>query len=154
MNKILEDQTGWMGWPEKKLRDGDGRESRMLSYAGHLRSNGHTQPDIERLCLEANLEHYENTLDNDVVLDRARRFEKSEPELALGQGGATEGCPAWVLDKNERYAEVRRGKSVLILDNQTATETVGVFVTVRAGLTFQLFGKYTTVAACPMVNLL
>ena len=125
MNKILEDQTGWMGWPEKKLRDGDGRESRMLSYAGHLRSNGHTQPDIERLCLEANLEHYENTLDNDVVLDRARRFEKSEPELALGQGGATEGCPAWVLDKNERYAEVRRGKSVLILDNQTATETVG-----------------------------
>ena len=125
MNEIFEDQTGWMGWPEKKLRDGDGRESMMLSYAGHLRSKGHTQLDIERLCLEANLEHYEDPLDKNVVLDRARRFEKSEPELALGQGGATEGCPAWVLEKNERYAEVRRGKSVLILDNQTATETVG-----------------------------
>ena len=129
MTTISEDMTGWMGWPEQKLRDGDGRESMMLSYAGHLRSKGHTQPDIERLCLEANLEHYEDLLAEAVVLDRARRFEESEPEpeLASAPEGfaekATEGCPAWVLEMNKRYAEVRRGKSVLILDNRTAVET-------------------------------
>ncbi len=127
MNEILEDQTGWTGWPEKKLRDGDGRESMMLSYAGHLRSKGHTQPDIERLCFEANLEHYEDLLDDDVVLDRARRFDKLETVLVSASEAfaekATEGCPAWVLGMNKRYAEVRRGKSVLILDNQTAVET-------------------------------
>lgn len=125
MTTISEDMTGWMGWPEQKLRDGDGRESRMLAYAGHLRSKGHTQPDIERLCLEANLEHYEDLLDNDVVLDRASRFDKLETELALDLGRATESCPAWLLKMNERFAEVRRGSSVHILDNQTATESVG-----------------------------
>jgi hypothetical protein len=125
MDQISDDMTGWMGWPEKKLRDGDGRELRMLSYAGHLRLKGHTQADIERLCLEANLEHYEDLLDEDVVLDRARRFDKLETQLALGLMEATESCPAWVLEMNERYAEVRRGSGVLILDNQTAAETVG-----------------------------
>jgi putative DNA primase/helicase len=65
---------GWKGWPKKMLRDGDGREEMMLSYAGHLRGKGYQQDDIERLCLEANRVHYEDQLDDDVVLDRARRY--------------------------------------------------------------------------------
>jgi putative DNA primase/helicase len=71
---------GWQGWPAQKLRDGDGREAIMLSYAGHLRAKGLDQEDIERLCLEANVEHYADRLDVDVVLDRARRFEDHADE--------------------------------------------------------------------------
>jgi putative DNA primase/helicase len=65
---------GWKGWPEKKLKDGDGREEYMLSYAGHLRRKGFDQNAIESMCLAANTEHYEDHLDEDVVLDRARRY--------------------------------------------------------------------------------
>jgi putative DNA primase/helicase len=65
---------GWKGWPEKKLKDGDGREEHMLSYAGHLRRKGFDQNAIESMCLVANVEHYEDHLDEDVVLDRARRY--------------------------------------------------------------------------------
>ena len=67
----------WLGWPVQKLRDGDGREEQMLAYAGHLRSNGFAQSDIERLCLQANQEHYEDLLDDAVVLDRAQRYAES-----------------------------------------------------------------------------
>lgn len=67
---------GWRGWPDKKLRDGDGREATMLSYAGHLQALGLPQGEVERLCLKANEDHYEDKLEESVVLDRARRFEK------------------------------------------------------------------------------
>jgi putative DNA primase/helicase len=74
---------GWSGWPASKLRDGDGREQMMLAYAGHLRANGLEQDEIERLCLEANHQHYEDQLDEDVVLDRARRYQdRNSPALA------------------------------------------------------------------------
>ena len=66
---------GWTGWPVNKIRDGDGREEIMLAYAGYLRGKGHDQVDIERLCLEANNLYYEDKLDEDVVLDRSRRYE-------------------------------------------------------------------------------
>jgi putative DNA primase/helicase len=66
---------GWNGWPSRKLRDGDGREDTMLRYAGHLRAQGLPQPDIDRLCLEANVAQYEDPLSEDAVLDRARRYE-------------------------------------------------------------------------------
>jgi len=69
---------GWLGWPSTKLRDGDGREEMMLRYAGHLRANGMSQANIERLCLEANQAHYEDPLDENTVLDRARRYEGHE----------------------------------------------------------------------------
>lgn len=65
----------WVGWPAQKLRDGDGRESMMLSYAGHLRATGHDQAEIEHLCMDANQVHYKDPLENDVVLQRARRFQ-------------------------------------------------------------------------------
>lgn len=69
---------GWQGWHSTKLRDGDGREEMMLRYAGHLRANGLSQAIIERLCLEANQAHYEDPLDENTVLDRARRYEDQQ----------------------------------------------------------------------------
>jgi P4 family phage/plasmid primase-like protien len=69
---------GWSGWPGTKLRDGDGREEMMLRYAGHLRANGLSQANIERLCLEANQAHYEDRLDENTVLDRARRYQSQD----------------------------------------------------------------------------
>lgn len=67
--------NGWVGWPEQRIKDGDGRELMMLVFAGHLRGKGFDQITIERLCLEANQNHYEDKLDDGVVLDRARRYE-------------------------------------------------------------------------------
>lgn len=67
--------SGTFAWPDEKLKDGDGRESKMLQYAGHLRSlRKYTQAEIEQLCLSANREHYADQLKDSVVLDRARRF--------------------------------------------------------------------------------
>lgn len=65
---------GWQGWPMQKLRDGDGREEMMLAYAGHLRATGLDQASIERKCLAANKEHYEDQLEEAVVVDRAQRY--------------------------------------------------------------------------------
>lgn len=67
-------KSGWNGWPSHKIRDGEGREEKMLSFAGHLRSIGVMQDEIELLCLKANDDHYEDPLEEDVVLDRARRY--------------------------------------------------------------------------------
>lgn len=67
---------GWTRWPAAKLKDNDGREAIMLAYAGHLRSMGHTQADLEKMCLSANVSQYADRLDDDVVLDRARRYQK------------------------------------------------------------------------------
>lgn len=67
--------SGTFEWPKEKLNDGDGRELKMLQYAGHLRSQGkYSQAEIEQLCLSANKEHYADLLKESVVLDRARRF--------------------------------------------------------------------------------
>ena len=67
--------SGAFAWPDEKLKDGDGRESKMLQYAGHLRSQGkYSQSEIEQLCLRANIDHYTDLLEESVVLDRARRF--------------------------------------------------------------------------------
>lgn len=66
--------SGWNGWPSHKIRDGEGREEKMLSFAGHLRSIGVMQDEIELMCLKANDERYEDPLDEEVVLDRARRY--------------------------------------------------------------------------------
>jgi putative DNA primase/helicase len=79
---------GWAGWPEKKLRDGDGREQTMLAFAGHLRAKGLPQDEIERQCLEANQEHYEAPLNEEEVLDRARRYQEETAKEAAQQSGA------------------------------------------------------------------
>lgn len=70
-------------WPAEKLKDGDGRELRMLQYAGHLHKLGkYTQSEIEQLCLAANVERYADPLDESVVLDRARRY-KDKKSISL-----------------------------------------------------------------------
>jgi len=76
--------TGGCGfeWPKESLKDGDGRELTMLRYAGHLRSQeDFPQSEIERMCLEANVEHYAHPLEESVVLDRARRYADKQLEL-------------------------------------------------------------------------
>lgn len=66
--------SGTFKWPDEKLKDGDGRELTMLRYAGHLHAQGKfTQNEIEQLCLQANIDHYSDPLEDSVVLDRARR---------------------------------------------------------------------------------
>ncbi len=75
---------GWSGWPAAKLKDNDGREATMLAYAGHLRSLGHTQADIEKMCLAANSAHYADPLNDDFVLDRARRYHKEDAGIEEG----------------------------------------------------------------------
>jgi RecA-family ATPase len=83
--RMLGHLTGrWQGWPTQNLRDGDGREEMMLAYAGHLRAKGLDQAIIERMCLEANKEQYEDQLEEDVVLDRARRYADKASPNALG----------------------------------------------------------------------
>jgi putative DNA primase/helicase len=82
----LINSKNWTGWPLKKLCDGDGRESYMLSYAGHLRSQGHTQDEIDRLCLLANETYYQDALDEEIVLDRAGRYNHD----VVGRGVAQE----------------------------------------------------------------
>ena len=67
--------NGWTGWPEHKLRDGQGRRKKILSYAGHLRSLGHPQETINRLCLEANAAHMADLLEDAVVVDLAERYQ-------------------------------------------------------------------------------
>jgi hypothetical protein len=65
-------------WPKEPLKDGGGRESMMLRYAGHLRSQGFSQAVIDEKCLIANAKHYEEPLDESVVLDRAGRYSEVE----------------------------------------------------------------------------
>ena len=64
-------------WPEQPIRDGQDRELTMLRYAGHLRAQGVSQEEIEKLCLIANTERYRDQLDEGVVLDRARRYART-----------------------------------------------------------------------------
>ena len=79
--------SGWDDWPKHLIRDGEGREEIMLSYAGHLRSKGISQSRIEQLCLQANVDRYADRLDIEVVLDRARRYAVNGNEL--GSHGAS-----------------------------------------------------------------
>lgn len=83
---------GWSGWPPAKLKDNDGREATMLAYAGHLRSLGHTQADIENMCLAANVQHYADPLDDEVVLDRARRYQKQAGTAHQGEQSDPKAC--------------------------------------------------------------
>ena len=58
------------------VADGEGRESTILSYAGKLRASGFDQQSIDRACLDYNRCNITPPLDNDEVLDRARRYEE------------------------------------------------------------------------------
>ena len=67
------------------IKDGEGREDYLLRAAGHLRGKGLEQNAIDRFLLDFNQLHIDTTLDSDVVLDRARRYENCSPSCsALG----------------------------------------------------------------------
>jgi putative DNA primase/helicase len=61
-----------------KVTDGEGRESLLLRYAGHLRGKGLDQATIERILLDYNQQHIAPPLDDGTVLDRARRYQATE----------------------------------------------------------------------------
>lgn len=70
-------QSGFV-WPEK-IKDGEGREDFILRAAGHLRSKGLDQVVIESILFDYNRFHVVPPLDDDVVRDRARRYESDMP---------------------------------------------------------------------------
>lgn len=61
-----------------KVTDGEGRELSILKYAGSLRSYGLSQENIEKICLDYNKLHIEPPLDEQTVIDRARRYISKE----------------------------------------------------------------------------
>lgn len=73
MSAIL-GSAGEFQWPDK-ISDGEGRESFLVKAAGHLRGKGNEQGMIERTLLDYNKLHNSPPLGDDVVLDRARRYQ-------------------------------------------------------------------------------
>jgi hypothetical protein len=57
------------------VKDDEGREGTILSFAGHLRGKGIDQSVIESTVLDYNRCHIVPPLNDDVVLDRARRYQ-------------------------------------------------------------------------------
>jgi hypothetical protein len=66
---------GGFQWPDK-IKDGEGREDFIIRAAGHLRGKGLDQSTIERILLDYNAVRVLPPLDDDAVLDRARRYEE------------------------------------------------------------------------------
>jgi putative DNA primase/helicase len=59
-----------------KVCDGQGREDLIVRYAGHLRGKGLDQSTVERTLLDYNQLHISPPLDEEIVLDRARRYQQ------------------------------------------------------------------------------
>jgi putative DNA primase/helicase len=107
----------WNGWPAYKLSDGDGREGYMLSYAGHLRAQGHPQDEIDRLCLLANKMHYQDPLEEEVVLDRAGRYSDEVPgEGAVKEVVGFEGDDLEVCELLEQVDRTDAGNVALLFN--------------------------------------
>lgn len=172
---------GWQGWPMQKLRDGDGREEMMLAYAGHLRAKGLDQATIERMCLGANKKQYEDQLEEDVVLDRARRYADKASPNALGPvetvpvriehtAGLAECAPAGDLLKPVSCSDVLthpepppafiwdgylpRGVVTLLgAHGGTGKSTIALMLAVCGGLGRPLFDKEVTRTKTVFVSL-
>jgi hypothetical protein len=71
-------------WPDK-IKDGEGREDFIIRAAGHLRGKGLDQSLIERILLDYNAANISPPLEDDVVLDRARRYETADPVAAANE---------------------------------------------------------------------
>ena len=74
----------------ERIEDGEGRESLVLKYAGHLRAKRIDQAIIERTLLDYNQLHIFPPLAADVVLDRARRFEAPDVMQAANDSAVPE----------------------------------------------------------------
>jgi len=59
------------------VEDGQGRETILIKYAGHLRSKGLDQCTIERTLLDYNQCHIHPPLCDDLVIDKARRYQQA-----------------------------------------------------------------------------
>ena len=75
------------------VSDGEGRESYLLAYAGHLRGEVLDQQEIERTLLDYNKLHVVPPLDEETVLDRARRYEVNPPEKESGDAANDKEWP-------------------------------------------------------------
>lgn len=60
-----------------QIRDGEGREEFILRYSGHLRGKGLDQPTVERTLLDYNQLHISPPLDEEIVIDRSRRYQQA-----------------------------------------------------------------------------
>ena len=79
-----------------QISDGEGREDFILRYAGHLRGKGLDQPTVERTLLDYNMLHISPPLDEEVVLDRARRYQQpasNDPDAWPDPGEITASLP-------------------------------------------------------------
>ncbi|TSA14896.1 MAG: DUF3987 domain-containing protein [Comamonadaceae bacterium] len=79
-------------WPAK-IVDGEGRESFILSAAGHLRSKGIGQAMIESILLDYNRAHITPPLDEAVVLKRAQHYATAEPIQAANDADWPDPSP-------------------------------------------------------------
>lgn len=66
-----------------KIKDGEGRESFLIRYASHLRSQGYDQNSIEQTLLKFNRESIEPPLEETVVLDKAKRYESNTNQVLM-----------------------------------------------------------------------
>ena len=67
-----------------QIKDGEGREDFILRYAGHLRGKGLDQSTVERTLFDYNQLHISPPLDEEIVLDRSRRYQQvvaNDPEM-------------------------------------------------------------------------
>ncbi len=122
---------GWSGWPAEKLKDNDGREATMLSYAGHLRSLGHSQADIEKMCLAANVSQYADPLEEDVVIDRARRYQKQGTGFSEHQQAAADIFPMMQVTKSNEIEDQLDSLNAPALDVEDRTDSGNVAVLAR-----------------------
>jgi putative DNA primase/helicase len=109
----------WTGWPAVKLKDDDGRESKMLAYAGHLRALGHTQAEIEKMCLDANVNHYADRLDDEVVLDRARRYQDQAESVHFDGQLDNSVISFKIIGKNRRPLQVTENLHAVLTHHST-----------------------------------
>ncbi|MDP3864363.1 MAG: YfjI family protein [Rhodoferax sp.] len=69
-----------------QITDGEGREGFILQYAGHLRGKGLDQAAVDQIALDYNRCHILPPLPEDVVIDRARRYQA--PALVIAANNA------------------------------------------------------------------
>ena len=82
------------------VNDGEGRETTILSYAGQLRGKGLDQATIERTLLDYNTLHVSPPLADDVVLDRARRYQANLPPEGAAAANDTDWPDPQKLDES------------------------------------------------------
>ncbi len=86
----------------EKINDGEGRNTGLLSYAGHLRAKGFSQEEIELCCIEFNQQKLNPPLPLEKVLDISRRYgtQQSYSNSSEPIGSAHKSKKEFELDLN------------------------------------------------------